>query len=65
MRRELQEGDKIRLKTRTISGWKGIGTVVDHCIHSDTVQFSKDDESEDEKTYHNFCKRSECSKIRE
>lgn len=25
---ELKEGDKIRLKVRTLGGWKGIGTVI-------------------------------------
>ena len=39
----LKKGDRIRLKVRTIGGWKGTGTVTeDQAYGSDTIWFRKD-----------------------
>ena len=39
----LKQGDRIRLKVRTLSGWKGTGTVaVDQLHPEDGIQFIKD-----------------------
>ena len=44
-RRLLKKGDKIRLKVRTCSGWKGFGTVTqDQVYKDDAILFSKDDQ---------------------
>jgi len=43
MTNPLRKGDRIRLKARTMSGWKGTGTVVeDQRIGNPSVQFVKD-----------------------
>ena len=42
-RRRLKTGDRIRLKVRTLGGWKGTGTVVCDMAHEDdVVLFAKD-----------------------
>lgn len=42
-RRLLKEGDRIRLKSKLISGWKGYGTVkLDQIHHDGVVYFRKD-----------------------
>jgi len=39
----LKKGDRIRLKVRTIGGWKGIGTVMeDEVVAGRGVRFIKD-----------------------
>jgi len=41
--RLLKKGDRIRLKVRTIFGWKGTGTVTEDQLHADdNVYFRKD-----------------------
>ena len=42
MSRLLQQGDRIRLKVRTLSGWKGTATVLRHDPHHDLVEFLPD-----------------------
>jgi len=40
----LKKGDRIRLKVRTIFGWKGIGTVIEDQLHENSaVRFKKDE----------------------
>lgn len=40
----LKQGDRIRLKTRTIGGWKDCGTVkTNQLSEDDVVVFAKDD----------------------
>ena len=42
-RRLLRKGDRIRLKTRTLCGWKGLGSVMqDQHTTEETVWFRKD-----------------------
>ena len=42
----LKKGDRIRLKVRTLGGWKGTGIVVEDQAHpNDGVRFIKDGES--------------------
>ena len=41
----LKIGDKIKLKTPLLSGWKGIGTVAEDQLEKDgIVAFTKDDD---------------------
>lgn len=35
--RQLKRGDRIRLKTLTIMGWKGVGVVVEDQVDDDVV----------------------------
>ena len=46
--KKLKKGDRIRLKVRTISGWKGTGTVIEDQI-TDTVLFRRDGKREGDK----------------
>jgi len=39
----LKKGDRIRLKVRTVTGWKGIGTVIKDQLHNGSgVLFKRD-----------------------
>lgn len=39
----LKKGDRIRLKVRLITGWKGVGTVInDQLSENDSVKFKRD-----------------------
>lgn len=62
----LKKGDRIRLKVRTIFGWKGTATVVEDQRFDDTVRFVKDGDSPDDflATLCYAC-RHEVSKIRQ
>ena len=66
-RKLLKKGDRIRLKVRTIGGWKGTATVTaDEQLGSDLVQFRKDGDDESNWANNlNFCGREECTKVRE
>ena len=59
MMKQLKAGDRITLKVRTISGWKGSGTVVSHS--GDHVVFVKDGDRTIEMC---DCMRYECRKTR-
>jgi hypothetical protein len=62
---KLKKGDRIRLKVRTISGWKGTGTVSEDQI-DDTIFFHKD--GEDINSWiggRNCACRHEAAKLRE
>jgi hypothetical protein len=44
--RLLKKGDRIRLKVRTMAGWKGLGTVsADQHPYNDTIVFFRDGKS--------------------
>ena len=60
--KKLKKGDFIRLKVRTITGWKGVGIVKrDMVSDDDIVDFYRIDGLEDDLC---CCLRHECSKIR-
>lgn len=63
--KQLQKGDRIRLKVGTIGGWKGTATVLEHSVCDDTVEFLKDGYTPDEygRSYC-YAFRHEVSKIR-
>ena len=57
----LKKGDRIRLKVRTMGGWKGIGVVTqDQSASDDAVWFRKTDTGE----RHCSACRHEVAKIR-
>ena len=62
----LKKGDRIRLKVRTILGWKGYGTVSEDQLHADsTVWFSRDgDDPEDIMFGRSAACRHEVAKVR-
>lgn len=48
-RRLLKAGDRIRLKVRTITGWRGTGTVIVDMVHPDgAVRFRRDETPADQ-----------------
>ena len=55
--RELVRGDRVKMKTKLMSGWKGIGTVI--CQTGDIISFFKDGDTPDDVS---ICMRWECLK---
>jgi hypothetical protein len=46
--KKLKKGDRIRLNTRTISGWKGIGTITEDQEQEEAaISFRKDGGTEE------------------
>ena len=60
MKKRLEKGTRIRLKVRTICGWKGKATVVND-YGLGTVQFVKDDFPNELNCY---CRRDEVAVLR-
>lgn len=51
-RRLLRKGDRIRLKHRTMFGWKGIGIVTENQMeNADVVWFAKEGENPEDCMY--------------
>jgi hypothetical protein len=61
---KVKKGDRIRLKVRTLSGWKGIGIVTEDQVN-DSVWFRKEGLKPSWLNDSCACSRHECALIRE
>ena len=60
----LKKGDRIRLKVRTISGWKGLGTVSEDQMDNIIAFFKDGEDHESSLLGHNYAMRHEVAVIR-